>query len=295
MTRPLPIALVQEAAPPAADLGLFAKRLEGLTLLQDKARLFVYPELHLEPMAAIANGDTTIEESAEPLDGPRNDLLASLAGDLGVWLIPGSFYERGDNGLIYNTTAVYSPEGRRVASYRKVFPWRPYEPVAAGTQFVVFEMTGFGRVGLSICYDAWFPECSRHLAWMGAELIVNVVKTPTADRAQEVVIARANAIVNQVFVASVNAATPDGLGRSLLVDPQGRVRVDADDSGPAVLSDVIDLDEVAMIRDYGTASVTRPWQQYNDPDAPVLELPLYGGRLDPANWNPNTSSEGRNR
>jgi predicted amidohydrolase len=289
MSRPLPIALVQAAAPPAGDLSVFAKSLEGLRALQDKARLFVYPELHLEPMEAIANNETTIEAAAEPLDGPRDKVLAQLAGDLGIWLIPGSFYERGDSGLIYNTTAVYSPEGRRVASYRKVFPWRPYETVAAGSEFVVFEMTGYGRVGLSICYDAWFPECSRHLAWLGAELIVNVVKTPTADRAQEVVIARANAIVNQVFVASVNAATPDGLGRSLLVDPQGRVRVDADDSSPAVLSDVIDLDEVVAVREYGTASVTRPWQQYVGDAGPALELPMYGGRIDASTWRPHST------
>jgi predicted amidohydrolase len=283
-----------QAPAPAGDLSAFADDVEGLTRQHDQARLFVYPELHLEPMDAIAKDETTIEAVAEPIDGPRDRVLAELAGDLGVWLIPGSFYERGDDGSIYNTTAAYSPEGRRVASYRKVFPWRPYETIAAGSEFVVFEMTGFGRVGLSICYDAWFPECARHLAWQGAELIVNVVKTPTADRAQEVVIARANAIVNQVFVASVNAATPDGLGRSLLVDPQGRVRVDADDPAPAVLSDVIDLDEVSAVRRFGTASVTRPWQQYDGSDA-SLELPLYSGRIDPAAWNPNTTLGGGNR
>jgi predicted amidohydrolase len=174
-------------------------------------------------------------------------------------------------------------EGRQVAAYRKVFPWRPYEKIAAGSEFVVFDMPGHGRVGLSICYDAWFPEAARHLAWMGAELILNVVKTPTADRVQEVVIARANAIMNQVFVASVNAASPDGLGRSLLVDPQGTVRLEADGSGPMVLSDVIDLDEVVNVRKYGTASVTRPWQQFAAGDE-SLELPLYSGRITPSVW-----------
>jgi predicted amidohydrolase len=292
MTRPLPLALVQAVAPPGADLSVFAKNLEGLTRLHDNTRLFVYPELHLSPEEAIATGETTLEAAAEPLDGPRDTVLAELAGDLRVWLIPGSFYERGDDGKVYNTTAVYSPEGRRVASYRKIFPWRPYETVTAGSEFVVFEMTGFGRVGLSICYDAWFPESTRHLAWMGAEVVVNMVKTPTADRAQEVVIARANAIVNQVFMASVNAAMPDGLGRSLLVDPQGRVRVDADDSSPGVLSDVIDLDEVGVVRQYGTASVTRPWSQYAT-DAAPLELPLYGGRIDPATWESSATGGGR--
>jgi predicted amidohydrolase len=203
--------------------------------------------------------------------------------------VPGSFYERGADGLVYNTAAAYSPQGRRVASYRKIFPWRPYETVAAGSQFVVFDMDGLGRVGLSICYDAWFPETTRHLAWMGAELIVNVVQTPTSDRAQEVTIAQANAIVNQVFVASVNAAAPHGIGRSLLVDPQGRTRVGSVSSETNVLTDVIDLDEVDAVRRYGTAGVTRPWSQYDGVES-TLELPLYGGRIESSRWVPSSTA-----
>ena len=190
---------------------------------------------------------------------------------------------------VYNTATAYSPQGRRVASYRKIFPWRPYEKVASGSEFVVFDMDGHGRVGLSICYDAWFPETSRQLAWMGAELIVNVVQTPTSDRAQEVTIAAANAIVNQVFVASVNAAAPQGVGRSLLVDPQGRARVESPSSEAAVLTDVIDLDEVQAVRRFGTAGVTRPWRQF-DGDAEVsIELPLYDGRISSSRWTPTSA------
>jgi predicted amidohydrolase len=283
MSRPLPLALVQAAAKPSDNLWAFASDLEELTQVQGNTQLFVYPEAHLCGPNQGQTDAEMVEAAAEPLDGPRGRALAELAGDLKLWLAPGSIYERGEDGRIYNTAVVYSPEGRLAASYRKVFPWRPYENVAQGSQFVVFDMAGFGRVGLSICYDAWFPECSRHLAWMGAELILNVVKTPTADRAQEVVLARANAIVNQVFVASVNAATPDGLGRSILVDPQGRVRAEADGAESMVLSDVIDLDDVTHARTYGTASVTRPWQQFDGTDESI-ELPLYSGRLDPSVW-----------
>jgi predicted amidohydrolase len=109
------------------------------------------------------------------------------------------------------------------ASYRKVFPWRPYE--RWGGSFVVADMAGFGRVGLSICYDSWFPEVARHLAWMGAEVILNPTLTPTADRAQELVLARAQAITNQVYVVGVNAAAPTARGRSGRADPwPGRIR-----------------------------------------------------------------------
>jgi predicted amidohydrolase len=283
MGRPLPLALVQATARPADDVPSFAAHLQDLTRTHATTRLFVYPELHFFHGRNGESDEELVEATAEPLGGPRDRALAELAGDLGVWLAPGSFYERDEDGRVYNTSVVYSPEGRRIATYRKVFPWRPYEKLVAGSEFVVFDMQGHGRVGLSICYDAWFPEMARHLAWMGAELILNVVKTPTADRAQEVVIARANAIVNQVFVASVNAATPDGLGRSLLVDPQGTVRLEAPGSESMVLSDVIDLDEVDNVRRFGTAGVTTPWQQFTGGDQP-LPLPFYSGSINPELW-----------
>lgn len=291
MSRPLPLALIQAPSQPGNDLAAFAADVERLSRVHSDTALFVYPELHLagtrdtEPNSV----DARIESLAQPLDGPRGEELSALAGDLRIWLVPGSFYERGEDGRIYNTTVAYSPEGKRVTAYRKMFPWRPSEKVASGSKFVTFDMDGYGRLGLSICYDAWFPESSRHLAWMGAELILNVVQTPTSDRAQEVTIARANAIVNQVFVASVNAAAPEGLGQSLLVDPQGRVRVDSETSETRVLTDVIDLDEVTNTRRYGTGGVTRPWAHFNRSDDPI-ELPLYAGRINPAAWQPDPAN-----
>lgn len=204
--------------------------------------------------------------------------------------MPGSVYERGVGDRVHNTAPVYSPQGERLAAYRKICPWRPYETTTPGNRFEVVDLAGVGRIGLSICYDTWFPEISRHLAWMGAELIVNVVRTTTSDRAQEVVLNRANAITNQVFVASVNSAAPSGTGRSLVIDPQGTVRAETVDAGDSTLTDVIDLDEVCNVRRYGTAGLNRIWDQFR-PGDPALELPLYGGRIDPATWNPAHTTE----
>lgn len=286
MSSPLPLALVQAPAHPTGDLDSFTSGLERLARQRPAVRLFVHPELHLDspaPGTGAGVEEASPEALAEPLDGDRDRRLAELAGDLGVWLMPGSVYERGSDGRIHNTAPVYSPDGRRVAAYRKICPWRPYETTTPGNEFVVFDMGEYGRVGLSICYDAWFPEISRSLAHLGAELIVNLVQTPTSDREQEVVLARANAITNQVFVASVNAAGPTGLGRSLLVDPEGRVRTHAPSAETCVLTDVIDLGETARVRHYGTAGLNRPWDQWRTGDAP-LDLPLYSGRIDPATW-----------
>jgi predicted amidohydrolase len=103
------------------------------------------------------------------------------------------------------------------------------------------------------------------------------------DRAQELVLARANAIVNQVFVISVNAAAPVGVGQSLVVDPEGLVRVAAPSEAPTVLTDVLDLDHVTRAREFGTAGLNRLWNQFRPGDEP-LALPLYEGRIDPARW-----------
>ncbi len=287
MTRLLPLALVQS---PAETLTEFAAGLERKVKAHAVADLFVYPELHLNTADSPgpAGRQAYMEASAEPLDGPRGRTLSELAGDLGIWLLPGSVLERGTDGRIYNTAVVYSPQGKAVAAYRKIFPWKPYETVSSGQDFVVFDMTGYGRVGLSICYDAWFPEHSRHLAWMGAELVLNVVQTPTNDRVQEVVIGQANAIVNQNFVVSVNAAGVHGVGRSFLVDPEGRVRISATGPEDATLVDVIDLDQVGNVRQYGTAGVTRPWDQFAENDDSI-PLPLYAGQLDPRLWRQTNS------
>lgn len=283
MRRPLSMVLVQAPACPDNDLDTFAAEVEQRSRNAPDAQLFVYPELHL----CGANGrdeDTAMQETAHPLDGPRDRVLAELASDLGIWLAPGSTYERTSDGTVSNTAAVYSPAGQRLAHYRKIFPWRPCEKVTPGTEFTVFDMADFGRVGLSICYDAWFPEHTRHLAWMGAELVLNVVRTATHDRPQETVLARANAITNQVFVASVNAAAPDGLGQSLLVDPEGTVLAEAPHHEAAALHHTVDLAEAAAIREKGTAGLNRLWHQFRPDDEP-LPLPLYDGRITPSTWN----------
>ena len=278
MARPLPLVLAQVPSEPTGGLPGFAADVERRLRPHWPARpLVVYPELHLCGARQPASGE------AEPIDGPRDRVLSELAGDLGIWLVPGSVYEQGKDGRVYNAAPVYSPDGKRTAAYRKVFPWRPYEATAPGSEFVVFEIPGTGRVGVSICYDAWFPEVTRQLAWMGAELVLNLVLTPTGDRAQEVILCRANAIVNQVFVASVNAASPTGVGRSLLADPQGVIRAQAAGAEEVTLTEVIDLDDVTNVRAYGTAALNRMWSHFRPGDSPI-ELPLYQGRIDPATW-----------
>jgi len=287
MSRILPLIAAQ--APPrliGEPLAGFARELRTTLAHQPNAKLVVFPELHLF-------GDGTpdqhradaLQASAEPLDGPRVDGLRAIAAELGIWLVPGSVCERGEDGQLFNTQLVLSPGGDIAGAYRKIFPWRPFEPYDPGHEFVTVDLEGYGRAGLNICYDAWFPEVTRQLAWMGAEVIINVVKTTTPDREQELVLARANAITNQVFMVSVNCAGPTGQGRSIIVDPEGGVVTQAPTAEPAVLTAQLDLSAVEHVRNHGTAGLNRMWSQFR-PGEPAIELPVYQGRIDPESWNP---------
>jgi predicted amidohydrolase len=252
--------------------------------------LLVFPEIHLcGDCDQAPDSNEWLRAAAESLDGARVRALGEVAARLGVWLIPGSVPELGDDNRVYNTQLVFDPTGRLVSSYRKVFPWRPFETWSAGHEFIVYDMPGVGRGGLSICYDAWFPESTRSVAWLGAEFVVNVVKTIGADRKQERVLAQANAIVNQVFMLSVNAAGPVGTGGSIVCDPEGTVLGDLPTAEPGVLSVVLDLDDVTRVREHGTEGSNRMWSQLA-PDDPLIDLPIYAGRIDPTSWQPRGTS-----
>jgi formamidase len=246
---------------PDATLGLVAERVKRVRGVMPGVQLVMFPELHLPALPPLleVHGERPADLAVE-VPGPLTERLGEIARANGVWLVPGSVYERGEDERVHNTSLVLSPEGELAATYRKVFPWQPHESSAPGDRFVTFEIPDVGRLGLSICYDGSFPETCRQLASMGAEVVLQPSLTTTSDRSQELVMARANAIFNQLYVVSLNAGLPAALGRSLIVDPEGLVRLQAGD-GEELLTDVLDLDAVTRVREHGTAGVSRLWDQ----------------------------------
>ncbi|WP_233121130.1 carbon-nitrogen hydrolase family protein [Tersicoccus sp. Bi-70] len=300
--RSLRVAAVQHrplAADPAdpsvaSRLDAFAAELDEVLTAVPDADLVVFPELHLVGVLDLPEDERvpTLQAAAVPLTDPVIGELDAIAAARGIGLAPGSLCERGADGELFNTSLLFAADGTLTATYRKIFPWRPFEPYTPGDRFVVAALPladgAATRAGLSICYDAWFPEHARHLAWQGAELVLNVVQTTTPDRAQELVLARANAIVNQTFVVSVNTAGPHGAGRSIVVDPEGHVLAEAEDAQDTVLVADLDLDAVPRVRETGTAGTNRMWEQFLPTD-PALELPMYGGRIHPEHWTPGSA------
>jgi formamidase len=216
----------------------------------------------LVQLVTTENTDTW-KAGAEPIPGPLTERLCAVARKTGIWLLPGSMYEQ-DGDKLYNTAIVISPRGEIVAKYRKMFPWLPYESgTAEGDQFCVFDIPDVGRFGLCICYDMWFPEVTRTLAWMGAEVILQPTLTPTSDRELELIMCRANALFNQCYFISVNGIGAWGGGRSTMIDPDGRVLQEAS-ANQTLLTEIIDLDHVTRTREYGTLGLAQTLKQLRD-------------------------------
>ena len=241
---------------PAATLQKFEDEVHMLRGGFPDADLYIFPELYLTGEHPFVRAPAGFDENAQPIPGPLTRAIGRIAKRAGRWIVAGSIVEQvGDSR--YNTAVVFGPSGRLVARYRKIFTWRPFEPYAVGTEAPpVFSIPNVGKVGLMICYDGWFPEMARGLALRGAEVIAHPTLTSTPDREEELVMARANAIANQCYVINPNAVVTVGGGRSIGVDPEGRVLFEAG-SGEEFIPEVLDLERVQTVRERGTRGLNK--------------------------------------
>jgi len=217
---------------------------------------------------------------AQPMPGPVEDRFRRIASDNGVWLVPGSIYEAVDE-RVFNTAPVIDPGGTVVARCRKLYPFLPYEGgVAAGDSPCVFDIPGVGRIGISICYDMWFPETTRALACLGAEVVLHPTLTNTIDRAAELAIARASAAQNQVWFLDINVAGEMGLGRSGVYGPGGEVIHEAG-AGREVIALDLDLGHVRRVRARGWMGLGQTLKSFRDGPGPFAPYQP-GGQASPA-------------
>jgi predicted amidohydrolase len=222
------------------------------------ARLIVLPETW-----AYKGRRAGILASAEPVEGPSNAVLRGLAAEHGVFVLAGSHYEPSPYpDRVYNTSALFGPDGALVAAYRKIHlfdavsgttVYRETDVLTPGAEIATAEVDGV-TVGLSICYDLRFPELYRVLALRGAEvLLVPAAFTHFTGAAHWEVLLRARAIENGCFVVApdqTGAHLPERrcFGHSTIVDPWGTVLARLDEDVGVCLAD-LDLDTVARVRE----------------------------------------------
>jgi N-carbamoylputrescine amidase len=194
---------------------------------------------------------------AESIPGPTTETLGRLALELDLVIIA-SLFERRTAGIYHNTAAVIGTDGEIVGLYRKMhIPDDPlyfekfyFTPGDLG--FVNFD-TSFGRLGVLVCWDQWYPEAARLTSLGGPNILFypTAIGWHPAEKAQYGAgqldawrtIQRSHAIANGIYVAAVNRVgfegPPDrGLefwGSSFIADPFGQVIAEASASAEEIL------------------------------------------------------------
>jgi len=200
---------------------------------------------------------------AQEFPNPTEEAFQAAARKHGIWLVPGTMFRRAGSD-IYNTATVINPQGEVVGRYDKLFPFYPYEEgVTAGDGFLIWDIPGVGRFGITVCYDIWFPETSRKLAVEGVEVLLHPTLTGTIDRDVELTIAQATAATNQMFVFDINGLSDGGTGRSIVCGPDGRVLYLAG-TGPEMIPIELDLERVARSRELGVLRLGQPLKSFRD-------------------------------
>jgi len=207
---------------------------------------------------------------AEPVPGPTTDLLGALARELEVVLIA-SLFERRAPGIYHNTTAIIDADGSFLGKYRKMhIPDDPlyfekfyFTPGDLG--FRAWD-TRYGKIGVLICWDQWYPEAARLTAMHGARIIFyptaigwhpsEKAESGAGQHAAWETIQRSHAIANGVYVAAINrvgheGVRPGGLefwGSSFACDPGGMLLGRSSHDREETLILPCDLDKVDVLR-----------------------------------------------
>lgn len=209
---------------------------------RNKVGMVVLPEMFNCPY-----DNSKFREYAESAENSMTlDKISQAAEKAGVYVVAGSIPEL-ENGKIYNSSFIFNSDGEVIGVHRKLhlfdievpgkIAFKESETLTAGNKVTVVE-TEFCRVGVAICYDVRFPELSRLMTDMGAELIVVPgAFNMTTGPAHWEVLMRARAVDNQVYVAAASPARNENFsyvayGNSMIVDPWGNIlnRAGADET-----------------------------------------------------------------
>jgi predicted amidohydrolase len=207
------------------------------------AKLAVFPECCVTGYKTGANMfkmASYAESLNEMLPGPSIARLQKSVDRHKIQIIFGIPEKEGDQ--FYNSTVHLIPNSNNFGCYRKTHMWDQEDKFfAKGTEFNT-RQAPLGRLGSLICYDLEFPEASRILALAG----VNMIAVSTANMEPwdeyQIVLARARAMENNVFVAVANCIGNSGstqfVGKSIIVDPFGRILVEAGRREALLIADI---------------------------------------------------------
>ena len=218
------------------------------------AQIAMLPEMFNCPYES-----TNFPTYGEPAGGPSWQALSDLARELRIYLVGGSVPEV-ENGRVYNTSYVFSPEGRELARHRKVHlfdidvpggqRFMESDTLTAGDTVTVLD-TAFGRIGVAICFDVRFSDFFRIMGDLGAELIlVPAAFNMTTGPAHWDLTFRMRALDQQCFLAGCSPARDPAssyvaYGHSLVCDPWGAILAQMDEKEGVL---VVDIDRNDLVK-----------------------------------------------
>jgi predicted amidohydrolase len=241
------------------------------------------PELILGPELGLGLA------ARETIPGDITTTLSEIAKEYGIYFIPGSLREVNTvNGkeVIYNSLPIFGPTGQLIDVYRKICPYYPLEStVTPGDRYVVFNITEKDiMIGVMICHDWCFPEISRNLTLLGAEILIRPAIDPEGLYESFKYVPSVRALENQAYFISLNAvgnsAGINAYGHSMIADPEGRIIYEA---GALEINYcmTLDADIVQRNRTHGTfftEQLVRQLKLFNIPSpfsANIEEAPVF--------------------
>ena len=257
------VGLVQMACSPEADKNL-TSAIESICAAAKKgAQIICLPELFLTQYFCQTE-DTQNFSLAEPLPGPTSETLSKLAKELEIVLVV-PLFEKRTQGIYHNTAIVIDADGSVAGTYRKMHI--PDDPcffekfyfTPGDTGFKCFP-TRYGRVGVLICWDQWFPEAARLTSLSGAQFLfyptaIGYQDEDAKESIQQITawetIQKSHAISNGVFLGSVNRVARENAltfwGRSFICNPFGKVIGQAENKPQTVIAQC-SLPEIESVR-----------------------------------------------
>ncbi len=224
---------------------------------------------------------------AESIPGPSTKAFQALAKKHRVVII-GSLFEKRASGLYHNTAVIIDADGKLLGVYRKMhIPDDPlfYEKfyfTPGDTGFKAWQ-TKYGKIGVLVCWDQWYPEAARLTAMDGAEILFYPTAIgwhPKEKKEYGVnqhgaweIIQRSHAVANGCYVAAINrigTETPvggDGLefwGQSFIAGTSGQILAKASVAREEILLHTIDLDKVDVTRTHWPFLRDRRIDAYGD-------------------------------
>ncbi|KAK6339020.1 hypothetical protein TWF696_009816 [Orbilia brochopaga] len=278
LKQPLKLALVQLATGADKAANLARARTKIVEAAKAGANVVVLPECFNSPY-----GTNFFPQYAESLTPPTASqsfsALSAIAKETSTYLIGGSIPEVDPTTQkLYNTSLVFSPAGELLATHRKIhlfdidipgkIRFKESEVLSPGDSMTVVD-TEYGKIGLGICYDVRFPELAMTAARKGCfAMVYPGAFNMTTGPLHWSLLARARAVDNQIYIALCSPARDmnasyHAWGHSMVVDPNGEVMQELEDSEGVILAELSD-ERIQEVRKGIPVTTQRRFDVYKD-------------------------------